>query len=97
MKNLLLLISVVMVGCSSMSQKEMQAEIDRQVSIKMDQHIKSMYGGAWSETERRGVPSGLKTRDPNTMSPYELTSKTCTATPIFDLNGQFIKYDVRCH
>lgn len=96
MKILTLLLLFVTIGCSNMSKQEMRAEIDRQVNTKVDQHIKQMYGGAWAENARRGVPSGYKTRDPSTMTPYEITTHTCTATPIFDLNGQFVKYDVRC-
>jgi hypothetical protein len=48
------------------------------------------YGGALREVNRGGLPEQYQ------PSNYDLVSHVCTSTPIFDLQGNFVRKDVRC-
>jgi hypothetical protein len=50
------------------------------------------YDGALRELMRNGVPQSEMYPDY-----YSRTSHTCTSTPIYDLEGYYVRHDIRCH
>ena len=70
---LFLLISLVLVGCSSTPKAP-------------------TYDGALAEVLRAGVPQTEIYPDY-----YSRVSHTCTSTPIYDIDGYYVRHDIRCH
>ena len=50
------------------------------------------YGGAMAEIMRSGVPQMEAYPDY-----YSQIQHTCTSTPIWDMEGQYVRTDVRCY